>query len=58
MRAEPRVDWRLYEFSIDVAMLVRRGEAPTSALNDSPIERHVWRDPTMRGRTHSGDSVQ
>ena len=27
MRAEPRVDWRLYEFTIEVAMTVRRGAA-------------------------------
>ena len=27
MRAEPRIDWRLYEFTIEVAMAVRRGPA-------------------------------
>jgi hypothetical protein len=31
MRAEPRIDWRLYEFTIEVAMAVRRGAAPVAA---------------------------
>src|ERR1700704_4928808 len=30
-RAEPKVDWRLYEFSVDVAMLVHHREPPTRA---------------------------
>src|SRR4029450_9409314 len=25
LRAEPRVDWRLYEFDVEVAMLIRHG---------------------------------
>ncbi|GIJ47233.1 hypothetical protein Val02_41190 [Virgisporangium aliadipatigenens] len=44
MRAEPRVDWRLYEFSVEVAMAVRRGSAPTSAESDDPRARRVWRE--------------
>jgi hypothetical protein len=58
MRAEPRVDWRLYEFTVEVAMVVRRGVAPTSAASDAPLERLIWRDPGLRGRTPGGDSVQ
>src|SRR5207244_9637801 len=58
MRAEPRGDWRLYEFGIDVAVLVRRGEAPTSAASDAPTERYIWRDPATAGRTGDGDWVQ
>jgi len=45
MRAEPRIDWRLYEFTIEVAMAVRRGVAPTSAGTDDPTARRIWRDP-------------
>jgi pyridoxamine 5'-phosphate oxidase-like protein len=58
MRAEPRVDWRLYEFGIDVAVLVRRGQAPTSGPSDAPTERYIWRDPAAAGRTAAGDSIQ
>ena len=49
MRAEPRVDWRLYEFTVDVAMLVRAGGGPSG---DGPgrAVRHVWRDPSLRRR--------
>ena len=45
MRAEPRIDWRLYEFTVEVAMAVRRGVAPTSAGTDDPRARRIWRDP-------------
>jgi hypothetical protein len=44
MRAEPRVDWRLYEFSVEVAMAVRRGVSPTTAASDDPQARRVWRE--------------
>jgi hypothetical protein len=58
MRAEPRIDWRLFEFAIDVAMVVRRGMAPTSTATDAPVARRMWRDPGMRSRTPVGNSVQ
>src|SRR5439155_2180576 len=45
MRAEPRIDWRLYEFSVDVAMLVRHGEPPTGAGDPGHVTRLRWRDP-------------
>jgi hypothetical protein len=46
-RAEPRVDWRLFEFTIDVALLARH---PGSALGASRVPEarptyHLWRDP-------------
>jgi len=44
MRAEARVDWRLYEFTIEVAMAVRRG---------SVSEYDIWRDPGV-WQSHSG----
>ena len=49
MRAEPRVDWRLYEFSVDVAMLVRHGEPVTGAGNPGRATRLLWRDPGAVG---------
>lgn len=58
MRAEPRVDWRLYEFTVEAAMVVRRGVAPTSAASDDPRARQVWRDPGVPGRREAADSVQ
>jgi len=36
MRAEPRIDWRLYEFTIEVAMTVRRGAAPGAGPGAGP----------------------
>jgi hypothetical protein len=58
MRAEPRVDWRLYEFTVEAAMAVRRGAAPTSADTDDPSARQVWRDPGLQSRTEAADSIQ
>jgi hypothetical protein len=58
MRAEPRVDWRLYEFTIEVAMAVRRGVAPTSAASDDPTARRIWRDAAVQSRGGAADSVQ
>jgi hypothetical protein len=58
MRAEPRVDWRLYEFTIEVAMAVRRSVPPAAAGTDTPAAREIWRDPAVRSRTEAADSVQ
>jgi hypothetical protein len=46
VRAEPKADWRLYEFSVDVAMVARHRE-PTV-----PAGYEIWRDP---GRGPRGD---
>jgi hypothetical protein len=48
LRASSQVDWRLFELTIDVAMVRRHG--PTGALPLAPAPRHpplaqVWRDP-------------
>ena len=48
LRASPQVDWRLFELTIDVAMLRRHG--PTGALPlamapSEPPVAHVWHDP-------------
>ncbi len=50
MRAEPRVDWRLYEFDVDVAMLVRHGQPSTEVGHPGPAFHQVWHDPESRGR--------
>jgi hypothetical protein len=44
MRAEPEVDWRLFEFSVDVAMVVRHGRRAGQAGHPGPAVRQVWRD--------------
>ena len=46
VHAEPRVDWELYEFGIDVAMVVCRADSPTATISDPTYERYVWRAPT------------
>lgn len=51
LRASPQVDWRLFEFMVESAMLRRHG--PTGALplavapRTPPITR-TWRDPAAR----------
>jgi hypothetical protein len=45
MRADPALDWNLYELSIDVAMVVRRGLSTST----STAKRVVWRDPIRDG---------
>lgn len=48
LRAAPHVDWQLFEFTVDVAMLTRRGE-DLESLTGRPAERpavQVWLDPT------------
>jgi hypothetical protein len=39
VRARPEADWRLYEFSVEVAMVARHREATV------PAGYEVWRDP-------------
>jgi len=54
LRAVPQVDWRLFEFTVDVAMVARRGgdAGPTPLVADRPYVR-VWLDPTS-GSAHGG----
>jgi hypothetical protein len=49
MRAAPQVDWRLFEFTIDVAMIARQpGLRVAERGSRSTIE--VWRDPAQPAR--------
>jgi hypothetical protein len=50
LRAETRVDWRVYEFTVEVAMVVRRAASPTSAGGNRPIAANVWCDPGAEKR--------
>lgn len=45
-RAEPRVDWRLFEFTIEVAMLARHAGSAVGASRTPGVRAayHVWRD--------------
>ena len=47
LRAEPRVDWRLYEFAVDVAMVARHGVFEGATRGDVAYE--VWREATLGG---------
>jgi hypothetical protein len=49
LRAAPQVDWRLFEFSVDVAMLARHGRAGADPLGDGRTGRpdvQLWLDPS------------
>ena len=49
LRAAPQVDWRLFEFGIDVAILTRHGTAgatPFVAGRRAAVQ--IWRDPAAR----------
>jgi hypothetical protein len=52
LHAAPQVDWRLFEFTIDVAMVARHGGGATAGVRvaeraaDHTTE--VWRDPAAR----------
>lgn len=48
LRAAPRVDWRLFEFTVDVAMVARHGRNGATPFAFEPPERpavQVWLDP-------------
>lgn len=51
MRAEPTVDWWLFELTVDVAVAVRNGGTRAAV-------RDVWRAPGVRSRPPAVDSVQ
>ncbi|MFG1949761.1 pyridoxamine 5'-phosphate oxidase family protein [Micromonospora sp. NPDC048830] len=57
-RAAPQVDWRLFEFTVDVAMLTRRAHGGSSAPGDGPGRPavQVWLDP-VAARPAGGASV-
>src|SRR5689334_19247313 len=42
MRATPAVDWRLFEFTVDVAMLVRHASPSADAAHPGPPTHEVW----------------
>jgi hypothetical protein len=42
-RAAPQVDWRLFEFTVDVAMLTRRDQTAQSGAGRPQVR--VWLDP-------------
>jgi hypothetical protein len=41
-RAAPGADWRLFEFTIEVAMLVRRRSNAASPGSAAPVSRQIW----------------
>ncbi|MEU1604124.1 pyridoxamine 5'-phosphate oxidase family protein [Micromonospora matsumotoense] len=45
-RAAPQVDWRLFEFSVDVAMLTRRDQGGPLRPDGGRPAVQVWLDPT------------
>lgn len=49
VRAEPRVDWRLFEFSVEVAMLARHPAA--RSMESHRPEYQIWQDrsPILNG---------
>ncbi len=57
LRAEPRVDWLLYEFGIDVAMIGRRAG---NATGPAGARYEIWRDTSDGGQVVSrgGNQVQ
>ncbi|MBO4207633.1 pyridoxamine 5'-phosphate oxidase family protein [Micromonospora echinofusca] len=54
--AARQVDWRLFEFTIDVAMLARRGGGGGPASQSRP-DVQVWLDPTGAGGACNGSTA-
>lgn len=53
LRAAAHVDWRLFEFTIDVAMVTRHGPTGATPLAAHPVTRptvRMWHDPATRRR--------
>jgi hypothetical protein len=51
LHAAPQVDWRLFEFTVDVAMVARHGGAAAGVrIPERAADRttEVWRDPAAR----------
>ncbi|MFJ6196829.1 pyridoxamine 5'-phosphate oxidase family protein [Micromonospora sp. NPDC092111] len=53
-RAAPQVDWRLFEFGVDVAMLTRRGHGGPMSPDGGRSTVQVWLDPVA---AHSGGAA-
>lgn len=54
LRAAPQVDWRLFEFTVDVAMVACHGRSRATPLAAEPARRprvQVWLDPAGAGAT-------
>ena len=56
LRAAPQVDWRLFELTVEIAMLRRHGTGGALPLATivPPITR-TWRDPAAALRSPAGD---
>jgi Pyridoxamine 5'-phosphate oxidase len=57
MRAEPEVDWRLFEFTVDVAMIVRHGPPSGPAGHPGPAAHQIWRDRRADGEVRGSGGV-
>jgi hypothetical protein len=55
MRATPTADWRLYEFTVDVALLVRHQDARAGI---EPGTHSTWRDPGLPDGRRGARRVQ
>ncbi|ROT33549.1 pyridoxamine 5'-phosphate oxidase family protein [Micromonospora sp. HM5-17] len=57
LRAAPHVDWRLFEFSVEVAMVARHGSNGATPLAGGASDRpavQVWLDPASAAASRSG----
>jgi hypothetical protein len=57
VRAAPEVDWRLFEFTVEVAMLARHGRGGATPLGGQWTGRpevHVWLDPSGAAPSTAG----
>ncbi|MFE9204088.1 pyridoxamine 5'-phosphate oxidase family protein [Micromonospora sp. NPDC007230] len=54
-RAAPHVDWRLFEFTVDVAMLTRRDQA--AHLGAGRPQVRVWLDPQATAAARRAPAV-
>ncbi|HEX8630645.1 MAG TPA: pyridoxamine 5'-phosphate oxidase family protein [Catenuloplanes sp.] len=53
LRAAAHVDWQLFEFTVDVAMVTRHGPTGATPLAANPATRpdvRMWHDPSSRRR--------
>jgi hypothetical protein len=46
LRAEPGVDWRLFEFTVDIAMVVHHSHTPSQPGHSGPASYQIWRADT------------
>jgi Pyridoxamine 5'-phosphate oxidase len=60
VRAAPQVDWRLFEFTVEVAMLARHGRGgatPFGGARSGRPEVQVWLDPEGAASTAGGPAA-